>query len=51
MLKDYLEKNLKKFLQLKNRKMIKKKLSQNAKKIDKFLIRYLKNQKQIQSLC
>ena len=26
--------------------MIKKKLSQNAKKIDKFLIRYLKNQKQ-----
>ena len=25
--------------------MIKKKLSQNAKKIDKFLIKYLKNQK------
>ena len=26
--------------------MIKKKLSKNAKKIDKFLIRHLKNQKQ-----
>ena len=26
--------------------MIKKKLSKNAKKIDKFLIKYLKNQKQ-----
>ena len=27
--------------------MIKKKLTENAKKIDKFLIRYLKNQKRL----
>ena len=41
-----LEKSLKKSRQKINNKMIKKKLSKNAQKIDKFLLNYLKRQQQ-----
>ena len=40
---NYLKKNLKKFL--KKQMIIKKKLSKNAKKIDNFLVNFLKKQK------
>ena len=44
MLMIYLKRKLRKF-QKKNKLMIKKKLKENANKIDKFLINFLKKQK------